>query len=297
VRYTKHSTIFNTNHVIDKIENGDLSGETFKANKDRMLGEALFIRAVAGFELVRFFAPTYSTATSGLKAIPQPLKPATERTPIAAPSLEVFYSQVKADLIKAASLLPFTYNSTNAKSGNFNIYGNATAAAAKGYLAKVLFQQGEANDQLTLATINEVIGTVDTLKESTYYPVNFPMVASNARSSFISGGAYRLYAASGRGTFDFSQVSNELRTEVIFNIMNRGDQDFSQEIFYRFTYDPLLVLTNPRYLATSNFVASVFGPGTDSRNIAYITGARFYNGRPCFQKWFSSSPYCNIILV
>ncbi len=286
-----------SNQVIDKVQNGGLSGEAFTRNRDRILGEAYFIRAVALFELVRFFAPAYTSSTANQLAIPMPLSPSTVRENPPIPTLDQLYQQVKQDLSTAATLLPFRYSTTTAKSGSFSVFGNATGAAAKAYLAKVCFQQGGSNEQQALQAINETIGTVDSLVDGQYYPENFPMVGSNTRD-IGPGAAYSNYGVVGRGSYAAFATPNNEFPEVIFNIMNRGDQDFSREIFYRYTYDLTLAGTNPRYLLSDTFRLRNFTLSTDARFAYYTGGVTKYNGnRFCIQKWFNSSPTFNVIVI
>lgn len=286
-----------SNHIIDKIESNSLSGQSYNLNRNRMLGEALFIRATALFELVRYFGPAYNSANASLPAIPMPLKPATVREAAATASLDEVYNQIRADLTRAAGLLPFSYPNSTAKSGQFNVYGNATAAAAKAMLARVAFQQGgAANESLALQSINEVIGQVDTIKTGVYYPQNFP-VAGSSTSDFTND-AYLLYGAVGRGAFSVNTINQTEYPEAIFSILNRGDQDISPEVFYRYVYDSRIPGANPRYLVADSFLIENFSPPTiDLRNLLYIRGVFRYNNRYCFQKLLNSSTQFNIIVL
>ena len=104
--------------------------------KERIEGECRFIRAVAHFELVRFFAlPFEAGSANDQPGIPIRLKPvvdiaaATEIVPRA--SVQTVYDSVIAELELAADLLP-------SENGTY-----ANSWAAKAYLAKVHFQMND----------------------------------------------------------------------------------------------------------------------------------------------------------
>lgn len=293
------------NHVISRVEDGSLSGEDYNRNRNRMLGEAYFIRGVAFFELLRWFAPAYSSSTAGLPSIPVPTSPSLSRNAPARVSLEEAYNQAKADLTRAAGLLPFRYESTLDKVGTFSVYGNATAAAAKGYLARIYFQQGGANNEnIALQYINEVIGQVDSLRERVLYPRQFPMAGSDGTDN--TSQSFNPYQSIGRSAFQFGSGLN-LETEVIFQVLNRGDQQFSKQLFLRYSYDNQISETNPRYLVADSFLLYYFpsplfpAASSDNRDLRFLRtmpvgNETRYNGRICFQKFLrSNNGYFNTV--
>lgn len=286
------------NHVISRVEDGSLSGEDYNRNRNRMLGEAYFIRGVAFFELLRWFAPAYSSSTAGLPSIPIPTSPSLSRNAPARVSLEEAYNQAKADLTRAAGLLPFRYESTLDKVGTFSVYGNATAAAAKGYLARIYFQQGGANNEnIALQYINEVIGGVDSLRDRVLYPRQFPMAGSDGTNN--ANFTFNLFQSVGRSAFQFGS-GLDLETEVIFQILNRGDQRLSQDLFYRYSYDFKIASTNPRYLVADSFMISYFNTSTqdtrERRQIRGLDDTTRYQGRLCFNKFLrSNNGFFNVV--
>lgn len=116
-------TIYRTNVVLQNLNIIELT----EAEKNRIKGEALFIRAISHFEIVRLFAHPYGYTTDNSHlGIPLRLSPSKE--PLARSTVQEVYNQVIKDLKEAVTLLPPTNG----------IY--ATSWSAKGYLAKIYFQ-------------------------------------------------------------------------------------------------------------------------------------------------------------
>jgi len=137
---------------------------TFAANKDRIMGECYFLRGVANFELLRFFSkPWGATSDNSHPGIIINLEPVDDRvSQVKARSrVSEVYAFILDDLAKAESLLPDQYNAGVHPSG-YN--GRAYRDAARGYLAKVYFQQQNyaaakgAIDRLMGATPGAVSG-------------------------------------------------------------------------------------------------------------------------------------------
>ncbi len=116
-------TIYRTNVVLQNLNIIELT----ETEKNRIKGEALFIRAISHFEIVRLFAHPYGYTTDNSHlGIPLRLSPSKE--PLARSTVQEIYNQVIKDLKEAVTLLPPTNG----------IY--ATSWSAKGYLAKIYFQ-------------------------------------------------------------------------------------------------------------------------------------------------------------
>jgi tetratricopeptide (TPR) repeat protein len=115
--------------------------------RTKLEGEALFIRGLMYFELVRLFANPDLSKNGGL-AVPLVLTPSTneEQASQKAPRNTVteVYTSLINDLTQAIELLPETSNP-----------GRATSWAAKAIMARVRLQRGEYDQALTLA--NDVI--------------------------------------------------------------------------------------------------------------------------------------------
>jgi hypothetical protein len=134
------------------------------ANKVRIMGECHFLRAVAHFELVRFWAkPWDASSDNSHPGIVLMDHPVDDRVSTIKPraSLKTVYDYVISELKKAETLLPEAYD-PNAHAAVY--YGRAYKDAARAYLAKVYFQQ--LNNTLAKQTIDGLIGATPGLPSS-----------------------------------------------------------------------------------------------------------------------------------
>ena len=96
--------VINTlNNILENIDN--VSNATAK---NRIQGEALAMRGILYFEMIRLWGRQYSATTLDREAIPLKLTPITEVSQISTPELatiEDIYTQAEWDLIDATSLL------------------------------------------------------------------------------------------------------------------------------------------------------------------------------------------------
>ncbi len=126
-------TINLVNNVIKEIPNVD--DNDIAANKDRLEGEALFIRALLYFEMVRYIGNPVTG--EGVPYLKEPtgidLKPARD-------NMETCYENIISDLTRAAGLLPASNKD------------RATKWAAKALLARVLFYKGDYPGSAQLCT-------------------------------------------------------------------------------------------------------------------------------------------------
>jgi hypothetical protein len=106
------------NNVITRITDAD---PAVIKNKDRYLGEAKFLRALAYFDLVRIFGDVQMI--TNVPTVEETL--ATPRTPVAT----IYNEVIIKDLLDAGSKLPISYTGTDV--------GRATRGAAKAILGKV----------------------------------------------------------------------------------------------------------------------------------------------------------------
>lgn len=120
----QYQGISQCNLVLDNLEKVDLSA----ALKDRITGEALFLRSYYYFLLAQVFgdAPLFTNL-----APPDELK--VPRTPV-----EQIYAQIEADCERAATLLPDSYPAADAGRAT---KGAALALAAKAYLYEEKWEQ------------------------------------------------------------------------------------------------------------------------------------------------------------
>ncbi|MFC6103317.1 RagB/SusD family nutrient uptake outer membrane protein [Olivibacter domesticus] len=116
-----YQLIYRTNQVLTNVPTIEMD----QALKDRLLGQAYFLRGLAYFTL----ANTY-------KAVPVILTPPVESSEYYEPtaSEEVLWNQVIADLTAAKELLPVSY--TTVSGPDANQIGRVTKGAATGILGK-----------------------------------------------------------------------------------------------------------------------------------------------------------------
>jgi len=154
-----YTAIFRANIVLKAVNDNSAPAAT-AADNTRRKGEALFIRALAHFELVRFFALPY-TADPSKPGVVLRLTPANTQEavqPQARASVGEVYAQVIADLQQAVQLLTPTA-----------AVGRASKLSAQALLARVYFNQADytnaftASDQAigTAAAANVTLGTAD----------------------------------------------------------------------------------------------------------------------------------------
>lgn len=119
------------------------------ADKNRVQGEALFIRGAMHFELVRFYAKNYTDGSAstnpGVPLITKPVKSIPDITKPNRGTVEAVYASVINDLTQAESLLPATNG----------FYATKSAAAAM--LSRVYLQKADytgARDAASRAITN-----------------------------------------------------------------------------------------------------------------------------------------------
>lgn len=125
-----YNTINRCNNVLSALDKITSSTDT----RDRVEGEAKFIRSAMYFELVRLYAKTWddgsNTTNPGVPLILQPTRSVTDADYKARSSVADVYAQIIADLTSAEELLP----------EENDIYANKTAAAA--IMSRVKLMQG-----------------------------------------------------------------------------------------------------------------------------------------------------------
>lgn len=154
--------ILRCNLVLQNVPGMDINA----ALKDRILGEAHFLRAEYYFVLVRLFGD--------VPLLTKPQTPDDDLTPARTPKA-VVYDTIISDLTKAVNLLPLreTYTGTD--------IGRASKGSAAGLLAKVYLTLG--NYQKTLELCQQIDGMG--YKLTANYADNFnPLTENNAESLF-----------------------------------------------------------------------------------------------------------------
>ncbi|PSL43099.1 putative outer membrane starch-binding protein [Chitinophaga niastensis] len=144
-------TISRANAVLDHIDAAGIPD----SSKKQFKGEALFLRALVYFDLVRLYGkvPLVIKTESTSEALND------KRNDVA-----VVYAQIEKDLQSAATLLPAAYT-------NANDYGRATAGSANGLLGKVYVTEKKWSDATNV--LKNVNGyTLLTDYASLYTPAN-----------------------------------------------------------------------------------------------------------------------------
>jgi len=124
-----YTAIFRANQVIANVPKINMD----PALRDRIVGEAKFLRALLYFHLITLYGGN----------IPMPLTPPTPSDRPASAGDAAVWAQIQTDLQDAIKVLPPSYTGAD--------IGRATSGAAQGLLGKVLLQQrkwGEAATQL-----------------------------------------------------------------------------------------------------------------------------------------------------
>jgi hypothetical protein len=145
---TAYEGINQANKIIYAVDNYEIDDPRYASNKDRIKGEALYIRAILHWQLVTFFAqPPGYTADNSHPGVPIKVEPTMNpEDALAKPSRDAVadvYGQIITDLNDAASLMPETNPS------------RATKYSALAFLSRVYLQNGQNTEAAEAA--NQVI--------------------------------------------------------------------------------------------------------------------------------------------
>jgi tetratricopeptide (TPR) repeat protein len=145
-----YKVIFNSNNILANI------GVVAAADKAKVTAEAKFQRAMAYFELIKFFGekPYFAGTPATLKGVPLitapgPTAPQDAFYQLPRVSVEAVYQQIIADFTDAETNLP-------AKNGFYANKASASLALARVYLQQDKFAEAReaANRCITIATAN-----------------------------------------------------------------------------------------------------------------------------------------------
>lgn len=184
------------NRVIYAVDNNTFAAD--QTVKNTLKGEALFIRALAHFELVRLFAKPFAAGNGSAPGVPlrtEPGTPEIAQTRTGRASVAAVHQQVIDDLRAAEGLLPATNPD------------RATSWAAKALLARVYFNRNDFQNAYDKAS--EVISGGQ-----------FPLVGTNVVDPFRNGGAGKT-----AGGVIFQQISTQpadLNGELRSNFYNQN---------------------------------------------------------------------------
>jgi len=130
-----YTVVLRANQIITNI--GNLTAGDFKNNIE---GEALAIRALAHFDLLRVYAKSYTSATDADPGVPYVTSVDPTLLPSRTPDKKA-YDMVVADLVQAQSLI-----------ATDNGVGRLNKAAVEGILSRVYLYRGEWQNAITAAT-------------------------------------------------------------------------------------------------------------------------------------------------
>ncbi|NJN27838.1 MAG: RagB/SusD family nutrient uptake outer membrane protein [Cyclobacteriaceae bacterium] len=147
-----YTTIAACNYIINFLETNpfpNITDENRSNNVDRIMGEALFLRAFNYYYLSQLFCPPYDpSGTNDSKVLslridfPDNITTALDNTTV---TTEEIYNQIVSDFNEAKDLLPTEWKSGMSPSYK---YGRATKHAAKFYLSKTLLHMGKHTEAM-----------------------------------------------------------------------------------------------------------------------------------------------------
>jgi hypothetical protein len=156
-------TISRANNIINAVDNVTATQQ----QKDLAKGQALFVRALAYFDLVRVFAKPYNQGNGSQLGVPVVLTSDINGTPARNTVAEV-YTRIITDLNTAKTLLASTTTATKTK---------ATKYAASALLSRVYLYKGDYANVITEA--NVVTSAGYSLATAAQLPTFYTTVGTN----------------------------------------------------------------------------------------------------------------------
>ncbi|GEP97532.1 RagB/SusD family nutrient uptake outer membrane protein [Chitinophaga cymbidii] len=263
-----YTAIQNVNTVLYAIDNNMITKEKDPEFSDgarnRIKGEALFIRGLVNFELLRLYGHQYghnsSAAQSGIVLRTKPVINVTKPEEILGQrraTVEECYTQVINDLKEAESLLPVEPLRR----------GRATVHAAASYLARVYFQMNDYPN--ALIQINKVIGpTAGTIE------TGFKLVRSPAYGKLTTAQAQANVLAAFNATGTGTKVS-----EIIFDMISVTGAASNGAVSRKYLRSSSI---EPQFAISSTFLAEAAFASSDARLSRLITKA---NGKSYTRKF------------
>ena len=289
-----YTAIQNANTVIYAIENNlitkEIDPEYTDVNRNKMLGEAYFIRGLCHFELVRLYGKQYKFMTPPTPTsvnVPSPdnrlpnsgvilrTKPSINITKAddligqGRATVEETYQSVISDLKQAEELLP-----TASIQGISIRRGRATTFAASAILARVYFQQNDfINAKVAVA---KVIGN-----EPGAITTSFVLTRTNAVGSIPTAAVAQTNVLNAFSSTGVNTTSTR-PAEVIFDLVGTTVAPISNAIKAKYGYvagttEPQLRLSNA-FITEANFNTSA--TQGDGRFLRLITRVAASGGQP-----------------
>ena len=271
-----YTAIERANNVISAIDNGfvKLIDNNYLRNRARLKAEALFIRGIMHFELVRLYGHQYGVRSDDPQSgVIIRNTPTADRVGLPRNTVTEVYRQVTSDLSQAIDSLPVDYDaSIHPTSYGGRVGGRATQDAAKGYLAKVYFQMATpATNDSALNLINEVMGMTPG-SPTKYWNPSQDIIRSRDDNFFYKQGNMAAAQTIFQIVNTFNPVTNELSSSSgsFLNAYLSASLDPTEP-----TNAPF-----PVYVASQEFVTRFGGSlGGTQRQQLYIPknpGAQYY---------------------
>ncbi|MBC7936388.1 MAG: RagB/SusD family nutrient uptake outer membrane protein [Rhizobacter sp.] len=225
------------NEVLRSVELNRPTDAQYASNKDRMKGEALFLRAICNFEMVRYYGPQFGKSANnddlGVVLLKEPVE---GRIQPARNTVAETYNSIMEDLLAAEQLLPATFDPVLHLA---EYRGRAVKDAARAYLVRVYFQQSTtAGNIKALEYINKLIGA------SPGTIINYPL-----------GTVLDAFNKSGETAF---------ATESIFQIIGVPGQSLADNLRDRYKLISATPASNS-YIASAKFLADTRFYNADKR--------------------------------
>lgn len=271
-----YAAIRKANVVLNKIPDITFA---VPATKDRILGEAKFLRALFYFNLVRLYGDVplvteYQNFVSSADYA------------VAKSSSADVYAQIEKDLTEAAAVLPVSYSSPDA--------GRATAGAAKALLAKVYLIKASLplklteNYQKAIAKTEEVLAAAD--GGAGTYGYNLITDYSRVFLPAYKNGAEHIFSAQMKGN-SYSQGNAET-SRAIFSAIPGLTGNYAHMVrFYTegndksFSIYKLFKATDKRRDVT--FVRSFTSPANGRKyGLPIVNTAVANDSTPFWNKWW-----------
>lgn len=204
-----YRTINRANYVIDAVNKNAVvqADPTFASVKDRVKGEALFIRGIVHFELMKFWALPYNVSDPSANKLEQSgivLRTETynsfdpEKAKVKRSTIEETYNQIIKDLNDANVLLEGKVSSSKDR---------ISADAAKAILARVYFNMGDYSNASAMAN---------------------SIISSNRYS--LADSLQLFYKLNGTGSI--ADINGGTKPETIFQLVNTANDNSNALIGY-----------------------------------------------------------------
>ena len=234
------------NRVLVALPNATAANATEAALKDRLRGEALFLRAFCHFELYRYYSNSAVGTDLAMAYMETPSLASTARIQVAP-----YFAKLKADITAAKPLLPAALT---------DIY-RATRPAASALQARIALYLKEYTDAVTFST--EYINAIPLATRA-----NFPAIWTDANNSELAFKLSRTPSLGGRigslfqGTSANSGAISQTAWVPSSKLWNAYDQTNDIRYTSYFRTEPLLAAAGRPSQLVAKYRGTTYGtPG------------------------------------